>query len=357
HLKALLKASLPDLKIRTKVYPRYETRGDLNACVARFREWLVNEVIDLEVKAGTPSAAVDPSVRVILVAHSMGGIVAADTLLSVVDDETISGHHESFMFPYVQGILAFDTPYLGLAPGMFAHNADSKIKAASSVFNQFSSLTSGFLATKAAEETVNATKKDQKQAGDKWNSQAVIKKEAPVKKETPAAAGSWGNWAQLATYAGAATVALAGGAALYYKRQEIGEGYNWVSSHLEFVGALMKTEELRARLKRASSVPGVGFADFYTSLGKRESEGGVGFATTFWEGERTFCSVPDPKEREHKFFYKWVNEKAVDEVGAHCSLFDKKTNPKFEEMSDNARKLIVQWTLAGGWTQTNLDLD
>jgi hypothetical protein len=30
---------LPKLNIKVIVYPRYETRGDLYECVARFREW------------------------------------------------------------------------------------------------------------------------------------------------------------------------------------------------------------------------------------------------------------------------------------------------------------------------------
>ena len=83
---------------------------------------------------------IDPSVRVVLLAHSMGGIVAADTLLSILDDEPIphpsrsadddpkrSGSldprknendeeldipDDTIIFPAIVGICAFDTPYL-----------------------------------------------------------------------------------------------------------------------------------------------------------------------------------------------------------------------------------------------------
>lgn len=44
HLAALLSAELPRVAIRTLVYPKYETRGDLRECVARFRDWLVSNI-------------------------------------------------------------------------------------------------------------------------------------------------------------------------------------------------------------------------------------------------------------------------------------------------------------------------
>lgn len=49
HLRALISHALPKINVVAIAYPRYETRGDLAECVARFREWLENKVIDLEV--------------------------------------------------------------------------------------------------------------------------------------------------------------------------------------------------------------------------------------------------------------------------------------------------------------------
>lgn len=80
HLKALLQHALPKVTVMTVTYPKFETRGDLQECVGRFKDWLQNKVIDLEVANSTPSPTVDPSVHTILVGHSMGGIVAAETL-------------------------------------------------------------------------------------------------------------------------------------------------------------------------------------------------------------------------------------------------------------------------------------
>jgi len=72
HVKALLQHALPKVTVLTITYPQFETRGDLHECVGRFKEWLQNKVIDLEVANSTPSPTVDPSVRTILVGHSMG---------------------------------------------------------------------------------------------------------------------------------------------------------------------------------------------------------------------------------------------------------------------------------------------
>ena len=113
------------MTILSITYPKYETRGDLHECVGRFKEWLQNKVIDLEVANSTPSPTVDPSVRTILVGHSMGGIVAAETLLSIIAEQPVPslqnsqtkddggqpvlGEKSTLMFPYIQGILAVST--------------------------------------------------------------------------------------------------------------------------------------------------------------------------------------------------------------------------------------------------------
>ncbi len=90
-------------------------------------------MIDLEVTSGTPSPTVEPSVRTILIGHSMGGIVAAEAVLGICREKPIvdgeeSGDSGHLMFPYIQGVLAFDTPYLGISPGVVAHGAEGQWK-------------------------------------------------------------------------------------------------------------------------------------------------------------------------------------------------------------------------------------
>jgi hypothetical protein len=38
-LKNIVSKESPDINVETRVYPKYETRGDLAACVETFREW------------------------------------------------------------------------------------------------------------------------------------------------------------------------------------------------------------------------------------------------------------------------------------------------------------------------------
>lgn len=39
HLRALVSHALPNVSVSAICYPRFETRGDLKDCIARFREW------------------------------------------------------------------------------------------------------------------------------------------------------------------------------------------------------------------------------------------------------------------------------------------------------------------------------
>ena len=162
--------------------------------------------------------------------------------------------------------------------------------------------------------------------------------------------------------AGAAGAVAAGGAAAYLKRDTITEGWTWVGSHLEFVGCLMRGEELKTRLLRVREVQeerGVGFADLVTVLGKgavggqkkKKKEttvagGWVGLEVGE-KGERTFCTLP--KREEMREGWELVrNEKAGDEMVAHTSMFWPREHPGYYNMSLRAKELIVGW-VDEGW--------
>jgi hypothetical protein len=72
NLKEKVASQCPQIDVQTRVYPKYETRGDLAACVETFKEWLQEQVISIEVANGNKSAILEPNVGVILIAHSMG---------------------------------------------------------------------------------------------------------------------------------------------------------------------------------------------------------------------------------------------------------------------------------------------
>lgn len=161
-------------------------------------------------------------------------------------------------------------------------------------------------------------------------------------------------------FAGAAGAVAAGGAAAYLKRESITEGWTWVGSHLEFVGCLVRGEELKSRLERIVALKeekGVGFADMVTVLGSgalgtshnsREAKtfaGGwveISPADGMERSERTFCTIPKT-ERKRRCFEKAVNEKAGDETTAHMTMFYPRENPGYYAMSERAKELIAGW--------------
>ncbi|KAL8896589.1 MAG: hypothetical protein Q9192_003005 [Flavoplaca navasiana] len=365
----------------------------LPACLLTIRGRLQNVIIDLEVLAGTPSPTVDPSVRTILVGHSMGGIVAAETLLNILFDQPIppskpprdtttpssaahttlsststsapsqvddnpidNGHPHNFMFPYIQGILAFDTPYLGLSPSLIAHGAESHYRSATSAYSAFSELAGSFGYGAASDTAPKPRQQPPKAALPAPPSDSkdtnLLSASMTAASDDAAATPTWQRLGKYAMFAGAAGAVAAGGAAAYLKKDALSSGWNWVGSHLEFVGCLVRGEELRQRLEKVVSIGkerGVGFADLYTVLGKGVVDGGE-------KKERTFCNVPKSKSNRAHWMAE-VNDKAREETGAHMSMFLPKENPGFYNMADRAKGLIVGWVESGGWDPNDGDGD
>lgn len=327
HLAALVGAALPKVNVRAITYPRYETRGDLHECVGRFRDWLLNKVIDLEVANGTPSPTVEPSVRTILIGHSMGGIVAAETAISIASEVPISKDEpddkastrvvinepmtNTLMFPYIQGVLAFDTPFLGISPGVVAHGAEGHYNNATAALTQLSGLSSIFWG-------------NYNQASGSTTDKRPAALPAPGQKkeeQKQGNAGGWG-WGRMAVIAGAAGAIAAGGAAAYMNRDQITSGWTWVSSHLEFVGCLARGEELKTRVVKMTRLDkelGVGFANMYTRLGKAASSKQVSMVGTVLGNQRTFCNLPS--KQAAGLWKEAINDKAKDEIGAHMGKF------------------------------------
>ena len=384
-------------------------------------------MIDIEVAHSTPSPTIDPSVHTVLIGHSMGGIVAAETLLALSNEQplpaptsTLSNpdapnfasnttlnsatgtsrpnppsdrrnvHHlysptsehaplspPSFMFPHIQGLLAFDTPFLGIDPGVIAHGAEGHYKTASSAYSAFSEIATGLgfgkggPASRSDPSLATSTKK------------AVGALPAPTSSAADAAAApKWQSWGKYAMFAGAAGAVAAGGAAaLYSQREKISAGFGWATSHLEFVGCLGRPEELRKRFERIGQVSDereVGTGIFYTALGKGANTGyGIvsagevlkkGGSESGKNGgvERTFVSLPRKirEEGESKAkgkgkdpekgvkWYRALNDKAKDETLAHMSMFFPRENPGFYRLGERAKDVIAAW-VDKGWYGTS----
>ncbi|KAL3423248.1 hypothetical protein PVAG01_04995 [Phlyctema vagabunda] len=294
----------------------------------------------------------------------MGGIVAADTLLSLTSDKPVKHGGDpkegdtkeeeeelkdegvnSFMFPYVQGVLAFDTPYLGIAPGVVAHGAEDHYNAASSAYTQIAGLTGALWGGKAATEE---------------EAKKVEKKEpiaALPPPEISPTAPAWQRWGRMAMYAGAVGAVAAGGTAAYMKREQITSGWSWVGSHLEFVGCLMKGEELKKRVAGVVAMNkelNVGFANLYTRLGKRAVNKEGSLVGSVVGNQRTFCNMP--KKDASAFFHPAINDAAQDETSAHMTMFFPKDNPGYYALSEDAKKLIVEWSTNEWYESSTRDM-
>ena len=210
------------------------------------------------------------------------------------------------MFPYIQGVLAFDTPYLGISPGVVAHGAEGHYNTATSVVSQLSGLTGMAWPGKAGAGAESGEKKKEPVAA------------LPAPPSADASASSWQKWGKMAMYAGAAGALAAAGGAAYLKREQITEGWSWVGSHLEFVGCLVKGEELKKRVAgvvRLDHELGVGFANLYTRLGKKAMNKDGTLVGSVIGHTRTFCNIP--KSEVKKYFKEAINDSAKDETLAH----------------------------------------
>jgi hypothetical protein len=283
----------------------------------------------------------------------MGGIVAADTLLALTSDLPIDSSDStinSFMFPYIQGVLAFDTPYLGISPGVVAHGAEIHYNTATTALTQISGLT-GMLWGGSAAASAETEKKD-----DKKKPVAAL----PAPPTSPGDVPAWQKWGKIAMYAGAAGAVAAGGAAAYMKRDQITEGWTWVGSHLEFVGCLMRGEDLKKRMNGVLKVNkelNVGFANLYTRLGQKAKSKDGSMVGSVIGHQRTFCNLP--KKDAIAFFHEETNDAAADETQAHMSkfhimtaghlltftlaMFFPKDNPGYYTLSEEAKSLVVEW--------------
>lgn len=229
------------------------------------------------------------TVKTLLLCHSMGGIIAVDSLLSMIDDNDTT--HTSIL-----GIIAYDTPYFGLNPPVIHRTISTRVNTISSAVN-------------TAREWIPSSLYTPK-------STALVQNTAPPK-------STWGLGKTLAaSVAGVAAV----GALSYFAKDP-------VVNHLQFVKVLYKPDELAQRMKRLEKVRGTtGFACFYTVVVDKE-------------GERTFCNLP--VQREEGRWVRQENGVAKDEVEAHCGMFLRRENDHYEEMSRESIRIIRGWIGAG----------
>ncbi|KAK7756297.1 hypothetical protein SLS62_001523 [Diatrype stigma] len=284
----------------------------------------------------------------------MGGFVAVDTLFLALNERFSDGHETLPIFPFIQGILTFDTPFNGLARSMFVYGAFSNYQKVSGVFNAMTALSAAPVAFRRSAFTRSATSTPSR----------------------PSSSPAWKAWQLVAVRTGTVGAIAAGGVAAYVHRQAIIEGlkgirnlnkqsvkegyyqsmdtlsqglayinrgnvgrsFEYLSDHFTFVGALMKQQELSRRLERIASLKGVGFHDFFVSLGENGMWSGGYFVP-----ERTFCAIPEKDHAAYNLFSRQVVKKVEDEVQAHVSMFKPAKNENYQRMVGEASTLVVRW--------------
>lgn len=357
-LERLVAKQLPDHRVQSVVYPKYETKGELAQATEGFVEWLKERVIDCRKKhLENPWPPNDRSVGVVLVAHSMGGFVAADALLLTLDDRASENDP---IFPLIHGILAFDTPYNGLARSMFVYGAFSNYQKVSNVFNAMAALSAAAPAslarlTRNRNSTVAAAETASSASGASAAWQLVAVKTGTV---GAIAAGGVAAYRHRKTIMNGVrsirnlsrdsvvegyhqSVGALGQGLAYINRGNVGRSFAWLSDHFTFVGSLLKQRELGRRLDRLAALRGVGVHDFYCSLGENG----------YWSGgyfvpERTFCAVPGEDHSAGRVFERRVMGEVGDEVQAHMSIFRPEKHKGYESMTERAAELVMEWFLS-----------
>lgn len=365
----------------------------------------------------------------------MGGIVAAETLLSIARDEPVPSSYANdttnnttsrptssskkqptnlyppdpsddrpssappqeptrLFFPYIQAIVAFDTPYLGISPGVLAHGAEEHFNQASTAYKAFDTASQffGWSSPRSGTPTPIADAASRGLPAPNGSTAAT------------ATTGAWSKWGKYAAYGGAAAAIAGVAGAAYLNRNQISQGFEWAGSHLEFVSSLARGAELQQRVEQVVQLTkshGVGFADFYTALSEKVTSQ-TKYSGAVLGADRTFCVVPkdtrqnphpdsptgtkrdapssnrppskrrktmdaeDEAEAEaeqvHEYaqdtskskghWVKCINSDAADELIAHTSMFTAKRNPDYHAMVPRVRDLIAGW-VDRGWYESS----
>ncbi|RMZ77521.1 hypothetical protein DV737_g4362, partial [Chaetothyriales sp. CBS 132003] len=104
HVHNLLSMSLADTHvIHSKIYPRYQSRKKIEFARDDFSRWL--------------SPHESPVTDVVLMGHSLGGILAAEVVLKLAAPGDQPPRSQKFQHK-ILGLVAFDSPFLGIHPSV-----------------------------------------------------------------------------------------------------------------------------------------------------------------------------------------------------------------------------------------------
>ncbi|PPQ65935.1 hypothetical protein CVT26_010697 [Gymnopilus dilepis] len=311
RLEHLLTEVIPHVKPQCVVFPVYEDKA-----VVRFADWLTTLVVEREVSSGLGAG----KAKVVLCGHSMGGLLAADSLREFVGTRP---DKEAPLWPKIIACLAFDTPYYGIHPFVVKNSvtkAAQYANAATTIGSALLGSWAGLTAKKAAEQTAEE--------------QQRRSPSPPHSPQPPANKSSWANWGGPAAAMGGALLAGAAAGVAYYKRDDLTQGLTWATDHLKYVGNLWDIEGLEKRVEDLIDIEkefGVVFRTLYTHLPPKPPE----FLTS-----RTFVVLPKYGSRATSHFLPASNGVAANEIDGHTGMFAGSTNDGYYRLGLDTAGLI-----------------
>ncbi|KAI9340072.1 hypothetical protein DFJ73DRAFT_797932 [Zopfochytrium polystomum] len=280
----------------TKSYD-FTTAGDNAVRVAELASWL------------TAQATTETADAVVLLAHSMGGLLSADAAKSLLLDDAAAA---APTVPII-AILAYDSPFFGLHPNVFLHTGTQRVTAAwSSVSNLLGSPAAADAASRAARSFAPSSS----------TSAAAATTTTASSSSSSSSTSFWGA-AMAIVAVGAAAVAVSSHPVVKEKLQQ---GADAVMQRAEFLGPLWRVEGQSERmdwLVRSTAEGRLGFRCFYmkTPFGDPGS------------GDSTYFIQPPKEQYQHLFRAVPVRESDArgngvaaglckDEIDVHVHMFD-----------------------------------
>ncbi|WVR07297.1 hypothetical protein IAU60_004338 [Kwoniella sp. DSM 27419] len=358
RISHLLATTHPSLRVESRVFPAYQTRGELTTATLAFVDWLTELVVQLENDHGAGGGA--GKAKIVLMGHSMGGLLIADA----ARDVAANTREGASLWPKIVGILAFDTPYLGLHPKHHLSQAASYVDQArniASTVGMLSPMALGFGFSKFGKKTEEAnqagpsgssrtsspsTRGSSKGKEPQASSSSTVSDTASSS-SSAAGAGSVStssSWFSLPTLAPPSTKTMysLGAAALgavalgtaYYRREDFVTGWRYGYDHMTFVKNLWDDEAMKARLVDTNDLieeRKIIFRNYYTHLPPSPPTQLV---------SRTFAILPPTNHPLYPYFVAASNTKASDEVSAHMGMFNPKTNDGFYDLGLDVARVI-----------------
>jgi pimeloyl-ACP methyl ester carboxylesterase len=255
HVHNVLTVTLAESHVvHSKIYPRYRSRKNITFARDDFSKWL------------QPHES--PTTDIILIGHSLGGILAAEVVLIPLEKDPMRQFKHRIL-----GQIAFDTPFLGMHPGVVSTGIASLFRSPPDVPNQSEAEAS---------------------PSDNASTHTAISDLSELSPSDPNYNPTFANDVRLATRSGKLERGW------YFFNKHWGEltkaSKNYVTSHLEFGGCLMDYVGLR---KRYDAIRELEDMDDFSPITKRPRVRFVNYYTASTGRIKERKESPRPKSADH----------------------------------------------------------